>query len=232
MSSRSNLELLNDPNPMTVSPSGNTTFLYLVRHGSTDANLKRPYILQGRGMDLSLNEVGCQQAQAVGEFLSQWTLQQVYSSGMKRAIETAEQIAKHHELEVQPVEQLAECHVGNWEGMDWESIEQEHPEAYRAFMENPALNPYLGGESYHDVQLRVQPVLQQLLERHVGESIAVVAHNVVNRVYLAGLLGVDLSRAKDLRQTNAGVNVIRYREGETALMTMNAHFHLDESLLV
>ena len=154
---------------MTASPCSNTTLLYLVRHGSTDANLKRPYVLQGRGIDMSLNDLGRKQAQAVGEFLSQLTLKQVYSSGMKRAIETAEQIAAHHELEVQPVEQLAECHVGKWEGMDWESVEREHPESYRAFMENPALNPYLGGESYRDVHLRVQPVFQQLLERHVGE---------------------------------------------------------------
>lgn len=217
---------------MTASSSSDSTFLYLVRHGSTDANLKRPYILQGRGIDMSLNDLGRKQAQAVGEFLSQQTLHHVYSSGMKRAIETAEQIAKHHELQVQPVEQLAECHVGDWEGMDWESIEREHPEEYRAFMGNPALNPYLGGESYRDVHLRVQPVFQQLLERHIGESIAIVAHNVVNRVYLAGLLGVELSLAKDLRQNNAGVNVIRYRKDETTLMTMNAHFHLDESLLV
>jgi broad specificity phosphatase PhoE len=217
---------------MTAVSSSDSTFLYLVRHGTTDANIKRPYVLQGCGTDMSLNDLGRKQAQAVGKFLSQWTFHQIYSSGMKRAIETAEEIAKHHELQVQPVEQLAECHVGDWEGMDWESVKREHPEEYRAFMENPALNPYLGGESYEDVRIRIEPVLQQLLKRHIGESIAVVAHNVVNRVYLAGLLGVELSLAKDLRQNNAGVNIIRYREDETTLMTMNAHFHLDDSLLV
>ncbi|MCH7989183.1 MAG: histidine phosphatase family protein, partial [Planctomycetes bacterium] len=78
---------------MTASSSSDSTFLYLVRHGSTDANIIRPYVLQGRGMDMSLNDLGRKQAQAVGEFLSQQTLHQVYSSGMKRAIETAEQIA-------------------------------------------------------------------------------------------------------------------------------------------
>ena len=53
---------------------------------------------------------------------------------------------------------------------------------------------------------------------------------MVNRVYLSGLLGVALSRAKDIRQTNACVNVIRYRDGETDLITLNAVFHLEERL--
>lgn len=217
---------------MTQSSKYDSTLLYLVRHGATDANLQRPYILQGRGIDTSLSEIGQKQADSVGQFLSQRTLDQVYSSGMKRAVETAEQIARHHDLAVGPIEQLAECHVGKWEGMDWGTIEQEHPEAYHAFIENPADNPYLDGESYRDVHSRIAPVIQDLLERHLGKTIAIVAHNVVNRVYLADLLGIDLSRAKELRQTNACVNVIHYQNGETTLMTLNSHFHLDESLLV
>ena len=43
----------------------------------------------------------------------------------------------------------------------------------------------------------------------------------------ATLLGLDLKYAKGIRQTNTGVNFIRHRNGETELMTLNAHFHLD-----
>jgi len=212
----------------TKTKTEEATFLYLVRHGATDANLQRPYVLQGRHYDLPLSHTGRQQATAVANFLSSFSVDHVYSSRMKRAVETANSISKHHNLEVKIVEEIIEVDVGKWEGMDWDAIMDQYPEAYASFMENPAANPYLEGESYGDVHRRIQPAFLNLLKCHVGESIVVVAHNVVNRVYLAGLLGLSLSNAKDIRQTNAGVNLIRYKNGETELMTLNSIFHLDD----
>lgn len=203
------------------------TMLYLVRHGATDANQQRPYVLQGRGIDLPLNDVGRKQAESVGRFLSRMQVHRVFSSPMLRAVETAGTIADYHNVDVTLREELIECDVGQWEGMDWDSIMRAYPEAYQAFMENPAENPYLGGESYGDVLRRVQPAMTEILRHHVGESVVVVAHNVVNRAYLASLLGLDLRKAKDLSQSNGGVNVIRDRDGKTSLLTLNAHFHLD-----
>ncbi|GAB4161426.1 MAG: alpha-ribazole phosphatase [Planctomycetaceae bacterium] len=200
--------------------------MYLVRHGATDANLQRPYVLQGRGIDHALSETGRLQASAVAEFLSRFQIHRAFSSGMKRAIETAGMIAQHHNLDVTPIETLGEVDVGDWEGMSWEAIMQEYPEEYRRFMEDPATHPYVGGESYGDVHRRVRPVIQQLLEEHAGQNVLVVAHNVVNRVILADLLGMEIRRAKDIKQANTGVNVIRHRDGETELLTLNAQFHL------
>jgi broad specificity phosphatase PhoE len=186
--------------------------------------------LQGSGVDLPLSPRGREQAVAVAHFLSTHPVRHVYASTLKRAVETAAAIASPHGLTVQSHEELSECHVGRWEGMDWDSIMREYPGPYRAFMDNPAENPYLEGESYGDVERRVRPVLRQLLEAHAGETIVVVGHNVVNRVYLSGLLGLALPRAKDIHQSNACVNVVRHRNGQTELLTLNAFFHLEERL--
>ncbi len=210
-----------------TTTAAETTLLYLVRHGATDANLQKPAVLQGRGLNGSLSAIGRQQAEAVGRFFAGLKIDHVYASPMSRARETAAAIAEHHQHDVQPLDDIMEVDVGQWEGHDWGTIMQNHPLEYAAFMEDPGQHAYLGGESYGDVQRRVQPVLQSLLEKHVGESVVVVAHNVVNRVYLAGLLGLDLKFAKGIRQTNTGVNLIRHRRGETELMTLNAHFHLN-----
>lgn len=215
---------------MVMSSHDGETMLYLVRHGATSANEQRPYILQGSSIDLPLSPTGREQAAAAAQFLSTHPIRHVYASTLKRAVETAAAIAEPHGLAVQSHAELSECHVGRWEGMDWDSIMREYPEAYRAFMDDPAANPYLEGESYGDVERRVRPVLQRLLERHAGDTIVVVGHNVVNRVYLSGLLGIALPRAKDIRQANACVNVIRHRDGETELLTLNAFFHLEERL--
>ena len=79
---------------------------------------------------------------------------------------------------------------------------REFPEAHAAFAERPDSAGYLNGESYRDVDARAFPVIEWLLERHRGERIAVVTHNVVNRVILAKLLGLELRQAQTLRQAN------------------------------
>lgn len=215
---------------MTPTPPADTTWLYLVRHGATEANERKPYILQGRGVNYGLSEIGRRQADSVARFLSEFSIQRIYSSCLLRSIETAEAIARFHELAVEQIDELAECHVGQWEGKDWETIMHEFPEAYSQFIANPGEAPYLGGESYGDVLRRVKPVFDRLLEQHAGESIAVVAHNVVNRAYLGHLLGLEPRRSKDVRQANCCVNVIHHRRGETQVMTLNSHFHVPGAL--
>lgn len=214
---------------MRKPPPEDTTHLYLVRHGATPANERRPYILQGDGIDLALSPTGERQVAALGRFLRDFPIRHVYSSTLIRARQSAEAVAAHHELPVQTLERLTECNVGEWEGMDWESIQAKYPEAWKRFHEDPGSNPYLGGESYGDVFRRAQPVIEGLVEQHRGESIVVVAHNIVNRVYLAGLLGIELRRAPSLRQQNACINFITHDRHGSALTTMNAVFHLDEA---
>ncbi len=216
---------------MRTPPPSGTTHLYLIRHGATPPNEQRPYILQGDGIDLGLSVSGQRQAAEVARFLSDFPLDHIYCSPMIRARETATAIAQSHGKEIQPVDRLVECCVGLWEGLDWGTIRQRHPEEARLFHENPADNPYFGGESYSDTLRRVRPVFQDLLERHRGETIAIVAHNVVNRVYLASLLGLELRRAKDLRQQNACVNLIVHDDHATHVVTMNSVFHLTEQPL-
>jgi broad specificity phosphatase PhoE len=202
------------------------TWLYLVRHGSTEANERIPYILQGNGIDLPLSAQGEQQAEAVAAFLPQFPIRKVYSSAMLRARQTAAKIARRLNVEPAVAADLHECDVGRWEGLDWGAIREQYPHEHRQFHENPAENPYFGGESYGDVLRRVKPVITQLLAEHAGESFAVVAHNVVNRTILADLLGLDLRRAPQIAQANCCVNLIRHRNGKTELVSLNGVFHL------
>ncbi|QDT16962.1 histidine phosphatase family protein [Alienimonas californiensis] len=190
------------------------TTLLLIRHGATEANERVPYILQGNGIDLPLSETGRAQAASVGKFLADVPMTAVYSSGMVRANETAAAIAEPHGLEVRTAEGIHEVNVGRWEGMNWGDIESAHPAEFAAFRANPGHVAYLHGESYAAVLARAAPAFAELLIRHAGERFAVVAHNVVNRAYLAALLGMPLDRAADLRQSNACVNVITHVDGQ------------------
>jgi broad specificity phosphatase PhoE len=202
------------------------TILYLVRHGATPYNEARPVILQGSGIDGPLSEQGRRQAAAVAEALATRPLAAVYSSRMARARETATTIAGQHQLDVPIVEGLQEINAGRWEGCTWPRILEEYPDDYHRFMADPINVPYLEGESYRHVLDRALPALTQLLERHSGQSIAVVAHNVVNKMVLTHTLGLPLSEARRLRQDNCCVNVLSFHAGLLQVVTVNSTLHL------
>jgi broad specificity phosphatase PhoE len=202
------------------------TTLYLLRHGATEANLARPPWLQGRRLNAPLARLGVRQAEATRDFLAVRPIDVCYCSPLLRAIQTATIVAAPHGLSPQPLEALTECDVGNWEGLDWQAIRYFDAEGYRRFMNNPATFGYPGGESFADVHRRVNVALEQLLTKHAGHAILAVAHNVVNRTYLAGLLGLGPELARGVTLDNCGISVVVRDGEETTVTTLNAAFHL------
>lgn len=190
-------------------------------------NVANPPRLQGRGTNLGLSDEGRRQAARTAEFLAGRAIDAVFSSPLLRAQETARELAQPHGLDVAAVEGLIEVDVGQWEGMSWIEIEQRDPEHYRQYMADSGAVPYRGGESFQDVQDRALPALRALLEANRGRQIVVVAHNIVNRTCLAGLLHAPVARARAISQDNCGINVLRLRGDELKVRTINAAFHLE-----
>jgi broad specificity phosphatase PhoE len=202
------------------------TLMYLLRHAATEANLARPARLQGRHHNPPLARAGVRQAELTRDFLAIRPLDACYCSPLLRAVQTAAIITAAHGVAPQPVEALTECDVGRWEGLDWQTIRARDAEHYQRFMANPAVHGYPGGESFDDVFKRAAAVLEALLAVHVGQSILVVAHHVVNRTYLASLLGMSPDQARQVSLDNCGISVV-VRDGErTSVTTLNAAFHL------
>jgi broad specificity phosphatase PhoE len=245
------------PRIMFPSPRPDTCWLYLLRHGATENNRADPPRLQGRGTDPALSDEGFEQARQTARFLASAPLDVVYSSPLLRARQTAEAIAEPHGLGVQIVDDLTEVDVGDWEGRSWSEIQRTDPEAYQAFMTDATVNPYLGGENLQTVLDRAVPAFQRLMETGVGRLIVALAHNVVNRTYLAHLMGMPaarylgrlvvavghncvnraylahllampLAKYRSIPQDNCGLNLLRYRDGRVKAITVNGVFHLYE----
>ena len=205
-----------------------TTTVYLVRHGATPANEHQPPILQGSGVNNGLSERGRRQAQQVGEFLAEFPLDAVFCSPLVRAIETAQSIAAPHKLAIETVTNLQEINVGRFERMDWASIERDFPEEYRRYREDPVNVGYPDGECLSRVQHRVVGAMESLLAANAGRTIAVVAHSVVNRVYVSTLLGLPLDQTSTVPQDNCCINVIKSVQSQTRLKSLNVTFHIQE----
>jgi broad specificity phosphatase PhoE len=209
-----------------MSQGGRETRIFLLRHGATALNRQVPYRLQGRRTDPDLDELGRAQAGRAEVALGNVDLAAVYASPLRRALQTAEVVGRPHGRHPVAVPELTEAELGRWEGLTWAEVEEREPEQYRRFLDHPGTEPYPEGESFLDVQRRVTPALAALAAQHAGEAIAVVGHNVVNRAYLAGVLGLPIDAARAIRQANGGINEVRYAEGKPTLITLNAELHL------
>jgi broad specificity phosphatase PhoE len=201
--------------------------MFLLRHGATENNLMKPPKLQGRSIDLGLSAEGRRQAECAARALAEQQIAAVYSSTLLRARETAEIVMRPHRIEtVTKHVELCEVDVGRWEMRSWIDIEREEPEAYRLFQDDPGMHGYAGGENLRQVMERTTPVINAIMQKHLGEQIVVVGHNVVNRAYLAGVLDLPLSRARHIHQENCGINIVEWKDGKTKLVTLNAVGHL------
>lgn len=202
------------------------TKLILIRHGATAANLASPALLQGRNSDVPLAPLGVRQAELTRDFLAIRDIDVCYSSPMLRAMQTARIICEPHELEPQPVDKLIECNVGDWEGKSWQQIRAESPDEYQRYMKNPARFGYPGGENFAEVFDRVSRTFDELLLQHAGQTVLIVAHHVVNRTYLASLIGLPPSQARRVSLENCSISVVVCADSKPIVHTLNSSFHL------
>lgn len=170
------------------------TTIYLMRHGATEANLAAPPRLQGRKRNSPLTRFGILQAHAARDQLVGKQISACYTSPLLRAVQTAQIVSESLGLTPIVEQGLNECDVGTWEGLDWQSIRYFDAFHYSRFMNDPATFGYPRGETFLDVHRRAMQTFETILRRHEGQSILVISHYVVNRVYLAGVEGLHLDQ--------------------------------------
>ena len=145
-----------------------------------------------------------------------------------QAMYTAKAIADRFGLEVTPLPEVREFHFGEWEGLTYNQICEGWPAAIENFFDKPDELQAPNGESFPVVQQRAVAGINELVKKHEGQVIAIVAHGAVNRTILAEALGLPLRNLWRIRQDNTAVNVIRYDEGFRNVELVNSTFHLSE----
>lgn len=173
--------------------------IWVARHGQTEWNTQGRY--QGR-KNSPLTELGKTQAELLGKFLSDRNIDQIFSSPLGRARETASIVAEILGKKVEILPALAEMNFGEFEGRTKEETRISHSDFYqsRENIEQKIKLAYPDGESYLDVWERLAyPILSVLAEK--GE-ILLVAHNSVNKVIRGILLGQPLDQVVSHDQKN------------------------------
>ncbi len=205
----------------------NLTRIVLVRHGQTAWNREARF--RGRA-DVELDEVGLRQAEATGRYVAaRWPVVAVYASPLRRALQTAEAIARAQELSVQPFQGLLDINFGDVQGVLLDEVAQRYPDLHKAWLEAPHTVHFPGGETLDDVRRRVVAGLDEVVARHPGQTVALVSHTVANRVLLCAVLGWGNERFWRLRQGTCAVNVFDAEEnGDFTIVLLNDTCHLHD----
>jgi broad specificity phosphatase PhoE len=199
--------------------------LLLIRHGQQLPLADRS---PSERRDPPLSELGRRQAEALRAHLATEALAAVYSSPMARARQTAAPIAATHGLEVVTTDGLHEIEIMREVRPDDDVTEvyteAELTEAAERFVASRRWDALPGGETGDELRRRVVPAVEAILERHAGETVAVVCHGGVINAYLADLLGI----AEDMwyRPAHASAHRLWFAEGRRVVYRLNEIEHL------
>ncbi|XP_010268714.1 PREDICTED: phosphoglycerate mutase-like protein 4 isoform X2 [Nelumbo nucifera] len=186
--------------------------IIVVRHGETMWNADGR--IQGH-LDVELNEVGRQQAAAVADRLSkEYKISAIYSSDLKRALETAQIIAgKCGSVEVIQDPGLRERHLGDLQGVVYHEAAKLKPKAFQAFISHKTNQEIPGGgESLDQLHQRCTSTLERIGRKHKGDRVVVVAHGGVIRSFYKRAVPKGPSSGKILN-TSVSVFHLSDREG-------------------
>lgn len=189
----------------------------MIRHAATDAVGKR---LSGRMAGIHLNEEGQQQAELMAEWLTDVPLAAVYSSPLERAMETALPLAKKRVLQVETDAAFIELDFGEWTNFEIDELESQP--AFALFNRFRSVHGVPGGEDMLQAQHRFVQRMQQLCEKHPGQTVAIVSHSDMIRSALAHYAGIHIDLFQRLEISPAAVSVVEVYEETVRIQMINA----------
>ncbi|MFQ6057285.1 MAG: histidine phosphatase family protein [Anaerolineae bacterium] len=199
--------------------------LILIRHGESTWNDAGR--IQG-WTDSPLTERGRRQSEKLAKHLAHLPIAALYTSSLKRALETARIIAHTLNLPLTVDERLREYGLGELEGLTIEEVKERYPAIYRGWQETTRWIPLPGEEGRAVFAQRVRAAMADIVKGHPDGTVAVITHGGAIGVFLAGLLGLDLGERLPFWFDNASLSIVELDGHRTRIRALNDTCHLKE----
>lgn len=197
--------------------------IYIIRHGQTDFNLKN--IVQGSGVDSSLNERGQLQARAFFDHYRHIDFEKVYTSALQRTVQSVQSFL---DLGL-PHQKLVGLNEISWGTKEGHAITPEEDEYYHYMLKQWQLG-YTDlriekGESPDEVLERMKPAVKQVLEGP-EKTILVCMHGRAIRILLCYLLNYPLKSMDMFEHQNLCLYQLNYTGSMFSVEKYNNTDHL------
>ena len=201
-----------------MSPT--STRLYLIRHGEVETKYHK--VFGGSRIDMKLSDEGHIQAKRMAEYLHTERIDAIYCSPMSRAQQTLAPLLEkipHHKPQL--LDGLREVDFGAWTGLTWNDVQEKFGISAFDWLDQLHAAAIPEAESAMQFRLRVEPCLQQIIEAHKGQHVAIVCHGGVIRMLLSVLLDIPLTSLGRVQIEYAGVSVVNLHAHKTELQLLN-----------
>lgn len=201
------------------------TTVMLIRHGETEWNTLGKF--QGC-TDIALSENGIKQAKLLN-YRVKGDFDCIYASPLSRAFETANILAENTNKEVIIAPEIREINFGEWEGLTVKDIREKYPEIFKAWRTDKKESYICGGDaSVHNASNRAKNCILDIVSKHKGEKIVIVAHGGIIKAGLIGLFEWDMTMYHKIALGNTCINTIVFNEElNPSLLGLNDTNHLD-----
>lgn len=193
-----------------------------VRTGETDWN--RDGRWQGWVAN-PLNAHGRQQAQTLANYVRHIGMGALFSSDLRRGVETAQLVAQKLPFEAVLDARWRERDIGRWQGMTLNEIRGWYPAEFQALMADRDGFRVPGGESRADVRRRALAGLDTALALEQVGTVGVVTHSTVVRALLDALIPAHNLGGGII--SNSSVTTLTHAEGVWHLVAANDCAHLE-----
>jgi broad specificity phosphatase PhoE len=194
------------------------TRLYLIRHGEVEERYQRVF---GGRLDIGLSPRGVAQARAVARHLSAVHFDAVYASPMKRAQQTLQPLLAANGYRPVNLEGLREVDFGAWTGFTWEEVRERFGRSAYDWLSELEQGGIPEAETPALYHRRVAESLRTILDRHPGQTVAVVSHGGVTRMALAQLLDLPLVKMAHFEIDYASITVVDHGPEHTEVQLLN-----------
>lgn len=198
--------------------------LYIIRHGETDLNKRG--IVQGRGMDTDLNELGLKQAKAFYRAYRHIPFDKVYTSTLKRTHQTVQHFIDSGIPWVQ-YPGLDELAWGIYEGREaTHETKTEYRKITRLWTKGHLHEKFESGESPLEVKERQLIVLEKLIEKNEDRNLLICMHGRAMRLFLCLLTHLPLTEMETFPHSNTTLYKVKYDGKGFSIIDFNNTDHL------
>ncbi|HEX8843573.1 MAG TPA: histidine phosphatase family protein [Pyrinomonadaceae bacterium] len=203
--------------------------LYFLRHGQTP--LSRDDAFCGSGLDPELTAEGLEMALAFADAYRSFPWSAIYSSPLRRTINTARPLSEALGLVTELRDDLKEIGYGKWEGKTKETVERDYHDDYLRWQADPAWYPPTEGELAVAISRRALRVVEEIKGRFATGNVLVVSHKATIRILLCSLMGIDVGRFRYRMSCPVGsLSVVEFGESGPMLRVLADRTHLTERL--
>ena len=198
--------------------------LYIIRHGETDLN--RQGIVQGRGMNTDLNELGRRQAEAFYQAYKHLPFEKVYTSTLKRTHQTVQRFIDSG-IPWMQYAGLDEMGWGVYEGLaSTDATKKAFGTIIQNWSDGQLHLKFENGESPLEVKARQLEVLEHILEHDPAELILICMHGRALRLFLCLLMDLPLSEMERFPHQNTALYRVAYNGSAFRILDFNNTDHL------